>query len=185
MFIVGIDPSLRHTGLSVAYADADQPATPFSLRLIETVAAKRPDRRSFDDLDCAGQLLGGIEAFLDDYAVGAQDVIVVEIPSGARSARASWALGIVLGMVAAVEQRFPGRVVRVTPREVKQHFTGDPNAAKETMTQTAIDRYPALPWLRHRGRLVAKNEHLADAVAVLMRGAADPAVQHHLNPRST
>lgn len=185
--MVGIDPSLRHTGLAVASVDEDLPGvvTPFDLRLVETVAADYPGRKSFDDLDCAGALFGGIEGFLVEHAVGADDVVVVEVPSGTQSARASWSLGIVLGIVAAVETRFPGIFVRLTPRQVKQHFTGNPTATKETMIETAVSRHPELPWLYHHKRLVAKNEHLADALAVLFCGAAEPTVQDHLKSRST
>lgn len=186
MFVVGIDPSLRHTGLAIASIDEDRPnvVTPFDLRLVETVAADYPGRKSFDDLDCAGTLFGGIEGFLAEHAVGGGDAVVVEVPSGTQSARASWTLGIVLGIVAAVESRFPGAFVRVTPRQVKQHFTGNPTAVKETMIQTAVSRHPELPWLYRSKRLVAKNEHLADALAVLLCGADEPVVQEHLKSRS-
>jgi hypothetical protein len=38
------------------------------------------------------------------------------------------------------------------------------------MIEWAVAKHPDAPWLRRGGKLIAKNEHLADAVASIYAG---------------
>lgn len=98
-------------------------------------------------------------------------ITMVEVPSGTQSARASWTLGVMLGLIAAL----PHPVIELSPIEVKKHYAGSKTASKDEMIRLATEAHPELEWLRHGGRLTAKNEHVADAVAIMHTGAASVA----------
>ena len=57
-------------------------------------------------------------------------------------------------------------------------ITGTPGATKDQMIEWAVNLYPSLPWIRMKrkapepGRILGKNEHIADAIGVLHAGAA-------------
>lgn len=164
--VMAVDPSLRATGVALGYAgNALGAVTVESIHLIETEkTSAKTVRKNSDDLRCA-RLIHDELARL--RALHKPVVTIVEVPSGTQSARASWALGVMLGLIAGL----PLPVVEVSPVEVKKHWAGSKAASKETMIALAVDRYPGLGWLRHGGRITGKNEHLADAVAIMHTGA--------------
>jgi Holliday junction resolvasome RuvABC endonuclease subunit len=169
---MAVDPTLRHTGVALGHVELGAASygghltTVESIHLLETEkTTAKTVRKNSDDLRCARQL---IEELTELRRRHQPVVTFVEVPSGSQTARSSWTLGITLGIIAG----FSLPVVELTPVEVKKGFASDKTASKDTMIQLATGQHPDLAWLRHGGRLIAKNEHLADAVAVLHVGAA-------------
>lgn len=162
---MAIDPSLRFTGVALGHIQ-DRTVTVDSIHLIETEKTKtKTVRKNSDDLRCAR----GIIDTLNDLRSQHQPIVTfVEVPSGTQSARASWTLGVMLGIIAGL----PLPVVELSPTEVKKGYAGNKAASKETMIELATLEHPDLAWVRRGDRLTAKNEHLADAVAILHVGAA-------------
>lgn len=166
--VMAIDPSLRATGVALGHVQGGQ-VTVDSIHLIETEKTKhKQTRKNSDDLRCAREVLDAVRRHHQEHA---PLVTFVEVPQGAQSARASWALGIMLGLIASL----PLPVVELTPTEVKQGFAGSKTASKETMLEHATSLHPDLAWLTRGGKPLNKNEHMADAVAILHVGATTTA----------
>lgn len=166
--VMAVDPSLRHTGVALGHVVGDRVSVE-RLHLIETQATKhKQTRKNSDDLRCAREILDELARLRAEH----QPVItMVEVPSGTQSARASWTLGVMLGIIAG----FPLPVIQLSPVEVKRAFAGDRSASKDTMIERATSLHPGLDWPMHRGQYARKAEHLADAVAILHTGAASTA----------
>lgn len=166
--VMAIDPSLRATGVALGHTEGDK-VTIESIHLIETEKTKhKQTRKNSDDLRCAREILDEVRRH---HQAHAPLVTFVEVPQGAQSARASWALGIMLGLIASL----PLPVVELTPTEVKKGATGSKTASKDAMLEHATSLHPDLAWLTKGGRLLNKNEHLADAVLIMHVGAQSTA----------
>jgi len=162
---MAVDPSLRFTGVALGHVEGGL-VTVESVHLIETEkTTAKTVRKNSDDLRCARVIVDELALL---RAAHRPVVTMVEVPSGTQSARASWTLGVMLGLIAT----FPFPVVELSPIEVKKHFAGSKTASKDEMIERALGLHPGLAWLRHGGRLILKNEHLADAVAILHTGVA-------------
>lgn len=174
----GIDPSLRATGLAKGVFDTDTGLwTVTEIKLVETEKRSgKTVRSSSDDLRCATELTTGIDPFLADCGV-----VCAEVPSGAQSARAAFGLGIavgVLGFVNGAIGQFKGSLVQLNPQEVKKQAVGSKVASKEEMIEWAASKWPDLPWYTDPRstiivggkKLQAKNEHVADACAIINAG---------------
>lgn len=169
--IVGIDPSLRNTGLAlgavnIATGELDTVTT---LRLIETEGGEggKTVRKSSDDLRRAKAIVTGIEEF---YNAWQPAFFVAEVPTGTQSARASFSNGVCCGVLAGL----PAPLIEVSPTEVKMAAVGHKYAGKEEMIEWAVARFPQAGWITRRVKgevqLLAKNEHLADACAAIAAG---------------
>jgi Holliday junction resolvasome RuvABC endonuclease subunit len=178
--IVGLDPSLTHTGIAIMEYDTitGTLGTP-ELRLIVTEGQgkKKVVRQNSDDVRRVREIVKGVH----DACNGAL-FAVSEMPTGAQSSRAAFAFGMVIGVLAGL----PVPMIQVSPLEVKLAAVGHKQAAKEEMIEWAHQKYPAANWLRHEkngrvktklgfkewkaGDLVNDNEHLADAIAVAEAG---------------
>lgn len=169
----GLDPSLRNLGLAKATYDTDNDHLAMvALRLQPTEKQSgKTIRSSSDDLRCAGLLVGATHVWIADCAA-----VFAEIPSGAQSARAAFGLGIALGVLGSVGNvgSFRGRLIQVTPQDVKVQAVGSKNASKHEMIEWAMERWPNLPWLTKKVKGVVspidKNEHLADACGAINAG---------------
>lgn len=162
---MAVDPSLRFTGVALGYVE-DGRVTVEAVHLIETEkTTAKTVRKNSDDLRCARLVIDELQELRRQHN---PVVTIVEVPHGSQTARSSWTLGIMLGIIAG----FPVPVVELTAVEVKKAFAGSKTASKDQMIELATTQYPELAWLRHGGRLTLKNEHLADAVAILHTGAA-------------
>jgi hypothetical protein len=171
MIVVSIDPSLRNTGIAVAdyceLSDAIQ-----SVERIELITTKPLDKKLYksvkknaSDFDCALQIRDGIAKWTD-----IADVVITEMPVGSQSARASWCLGSVLGILTNI--RTP--LVHVQPSETK--MVVGKNASKDAMVKWASELYPDLNWYRDKFGFITTrhNEHMADAIGVLHVGVLMP-----------
>lgn len=171
MKILGIDPAFTSTGMALATMTHSGGLQVEKLHLFRTAkSVHKTVRRSSDDLTRARML----QQRIVEVGSGA-DVIMVEVPQGSQSARAAWALGIVVGVLSSI-----GPFIEVTAREVKLATVGKVSASKQEMIKWAMDKHPeADGWIMtpHKSKastVSPMNEHLADAVAVVYAGMATP-----------
>lgn len=167
--VVGLDPSMANFGMCFMTLDLKSlDLTLEELVLIETEKkANKVVRQNSDDLRRCQEIIlmyhKAVERFGAEFAFS-------EVPTGAQSARAMLANGIVLGLLASC----PVPLIQVQPTETKVATVGTKTASKEEMIEWAAETYPDAPWLRHKHkgamRLSNKNEHLADAAAVVHAG---------------
>jgi Holliday junction resolvasome RuvABC endonuclease subunit len=178
--IVGLDPSLTHTGIAIMDYDTitGTLGTP-ELRLIvtEPQKGKKVVRQNSDDVRRVREIIAGVHAACDGALFA-----VSEVPTGSQSSRSAFAFGMVIGVLAGL----PIPMIQVNPLEVKMAAVGHRQAAKEEMIEWAHEKYPAANWIRHTragrvktktgfkeykpGDLVNDCEHLADAIAVAEAG---------------
>lgn len=168
--VLGMDPSLRNWGLAEAELCLDTGI--LSTPVISIVATKSDDsmrvRQNSKDLQAAEDLAAG----LIPAALRAK-VVFVEVPVGSKSARAMASYGTCVGIMGTL--RASGiQLIEVTPTEVKTHFTGNKNATKDDMIQKAMTEYPDAAWPMLKGKVVAKAEHMADAIAAIHAGVRTP-----------
>ncbi len=171
--VAGLDPSLRHFGYAKGlYETIDNTWQVSHIDLQDTEnEAGKTVRKSSDDLRCAGLLVAKTHSW-----IGNCGIVFAEVPSGAQSARASFGLGIVLGVLGSIGQvgEFRGRLIQVNALDVKRLATGSKHATKREMIEWASERWPDLPWLTRKFKgnieLIDRNEHMADACAVINAG---------------
>jgi Holliday junction resolvasome RuvABC endonuclease subunit len=159
-----IDPSMANLALVVGTIDDNMKIECTNGYLISTEKTKSKQvRASSDTIDRCRELLAGLRAPLQEWA---PDVIFVETPSGSQSAAGMKSYGIVCMLIASLDP-WP---IEVTPQEVKKKVMGRLTASKREIIDWAHARHPDLPWIKGRGKLADKNEHMADAVAIAYTG---------------
>lgn len=170
--LVGMDISMRNFGFAKATLDTDTMAIVIDeLVLEETKAAdkatKKKIRQNCLDLEDAKQMQ---QAMVKQVAGSA--FALIEVPVGSQSARAMMSCGLCIGIIASC----PTSIIPVTPAEVKKAGFGVASATKDEMIEWAVDKHPEANWLRVKatGKLLNKNEHLADAVACIYAGIKTP-----------
>lgn len=170
--VSGMDPSLTNWGIAECDLNLENGfiSDPL-LTLIEPKELKgKQVRVNSNDLYRAEQLAS--VALL----IGSRcKIVFIEVPHGSQSARAMASYGICIGIIAAL--RANGIIViEVNATENKFIFTGNKNATKDLMIKTAFGLYPnsfkSFP--RHKGELVAKAEHVSDAIAAIHAGVQTP-----------
>lgn len=168
--VVGMDPSLTNWGIAEAELDLttgllDLP----SLTLVEPEKLTgKQVRQNSTDIFVAEQL--GKAAM---EAARRAKAVFVECPVGSKSARAMASYGVCVGILGSIRaEGIP--LIEVTATEVKVAFTGDKNATKQQMIEAALAFYPEAEFPQQRGRVVAKAEHLADALAAIHAGVNTP-----------
>lgn len=177
--MASLDPSLRNFGMVKGTIDLDSPNYDFTISEMlladsETdKATKKVVRKNSDDLVRAIKLNRALTAFISDV-----QMVFVEVPVGSQSARAMASYGICIGVLSSIRKP----MIQLTPTEVKLAAVGTKTASKEEMIAWAVAAYPNAPWLtvKRKGKveLLAKNEHLADAVAAVHAGiVTDPFTQ--------
>lgn len=161
--IIGIDPSLRNTGIARGWLNIETLEWEVeSVELNETEKGKsKTVRKSSDDFDRARILHEAVA----EAERGAQ-IAFVEMPIGSQNAAAMLSYGVCISLIASLD--IP--VIQCTPAEVKKFATGDKMATKEEMIAWASEKFPDINWLRQGTRILNKNEHLADAVGAINAG---------------
>ncbi|QFZ84536.1 hypothetical protein GFK26_18070 [Variovorax paradoxus] len=182
--IMGIDPSLRNTGMCLGHVDITTGEIDWrGIAMVQTKPADKAkvQRQNSADLVSARELHRGVHK---QFAEWRPNIITGEVPSGAQDARAALSFGMSIMLLASV----PVPIIEVTPREVKI-ATGKKNATKAEIIEWAHQLAPHLPWLRATGkfrkpdkfdaagnliskgyelpagRLMDDNEHMADSMA--------------------
>jgi len=160
--VVGVDVAFANFGMAKAIILSSNCVAVTDLKLLTTEALnKKTVRRSSDDLRRAQELITPFTT----YCLQA-DVVFAEVPHGSQQARSSWTLGISIGVLASC----PRNIIQVSALEVKMATVGKKTASKEEMIEWAVAHHPDAPWLVRKGKLLAANEHLADAVAAIYAG---------------
>lgn len=170
---VAIDMAFANVGLASVWITVNEQGIAVCGKDLKLVSTEREDhkvvRKSSDDLRRAGLL----HRELGDFVIGASATLAfAEVPSGSQSASAARALGIAVGVLASC----PVPIVEVSPMEVKKLFSpnGKRKVPKTEIIAWAIKQWPNLPWLKFKGKPTLANEHLADAMAVVMAGISTP-----------
>jgi len=172
--VLGIDPSLRNWGLARGMLDLETGIfTDLELKLVET----KPDnnkqvRKNSIDVAASNDIVEGVYDWVKEAKV-----IFVEVPVGSQSAASMKSYGICVGILGAF-RALGHQLIEVNPSENKLVLTGDKNASKDVMINTAYKIYPEANWLKQKDSLLKKNEHLADAVASIHAGVLTPAFQN-------
>lgn len=164
--IIGIDPSLRNTGICKGWLDLN--TLEWGIEEVELAKTEKGKvktvRKSSDDYDRTRILYEAIKE-----AEKGAEIAFVEMPIGSQSADAMKSYGACIALIATLD--IP--VIQVTPTQVKVHATGDKNATKEEMIGWAFKLFPKINWLQRAGKLTLNNEHLADAVGAVNAGMKD------------
>jgi Holliday junction resolvasome RuvABC endonuclease subunit len=177
--LMGLDGSLQNFGIAVGTFNTETKQLVSVDELILSKTEKSKDKkvkRADDDFGRFNQHWTQIVTVAEKYGIIS---ICGEIPSGAQDARAAFAFGGVTAILAALD--FYYAVETVTPAEVKLAATGWKHADKEDVIAAIHGCYPTAPWItskkpnamciEHDGKyLTNANEHLADAVAVILAG---------------
>jgi Holliday junction resolvasome RuvABC endonuclease subunit len=165
--LMGLDPSLRNTGMCLAEVDlATGAITPLEIAMVQTEAAaktKLQRQNSADLADCRTTF----RAVQAQIAAWKPNLVTGEVPGGGQDARAALSFGMSIMLLASV----PVPIIEVTPKEVKLASVGKGTATKPEMIAWAHAKAPGLAWNTHkRGgkvNLNADNEHMADALAAI------------------
>lgn len=180
ILVAGLDGAKKNFGITKMSLDLDTMELDISsLRLVETQPDKHKKvRASSDNLRRAQEICEVVRSEISDCTA-----IFAEIPSGGQSYDAVLGFGIVIGIYAYASQFVP--LVEVAPNETKLATVGTRTASKEEMIAWAAETYPNAPWLtrKFKGKteLIAKNEHLADAAAIVHAGIKTPTFKQTLS----
>lgn len=170
---IAIDAAFANMGLAavdIIIDGAELKVQGVDLYLVSTEReGHKQVRKSSDDLRRA-QIL---QKAMWDFCIAHKATIAfAEVPSGSQSASAARSLGIAVGVLASC----PAPIIEVSPMEVKKLFSrdGKRKVPKTEIIAWALGQWPSLPWLFHAKKLTLANEHLADAMAVVIAGVATP-----------
>lgn len=175
--VAGLDGSLRNFGVTVMTLDTETMDLQVEdIALFETAPTKHKNvRASSDNLRRAQEIRDGVHETLRGCIT-----CFAEVPSGGQSYDAVLGFGIVIGLYASL----PIPLIEVSPSETKMAAVGARNAAKEEIIDWAFTRWPNAPWLTKKsgGNLVPlkKNEHVADAAAIVSAGIKTPSFRQTL-----
>lgn len=164
MKFVAIDSSLANTGVATGIIDQNGKPIVKSLKLVETKKTKNKQvRASTDTIDRCRQTYKFVDEILKEER---PHVIFVETPSGSQSSSGMKSYGATCQLIASLTPA----PIELSPTEVKVLTVGNKTASKADMIEWAHKLYPNLEWHWHAGKLQNKNEHLADAVAIVHAG---------------
>lgn len=166
VLVVGFDPSMTNWGIAKGNLDLTTGfLNDLHLTLIEPEKLTgKQVRQNSTDLYVAKQLA---ETALK--AVQGAKFVFVEIPVGSQSARAMASYGMCVGILGVFQaQGIP--LIEVTATEVKQAISGKRIATKREMIDAAAALYPDADFPRHKGKIIDKAEHLADAIGAIHAG---------------
>lgn len=173
--VLGCDPSMRNWGLARGLLDIETGVFDgLELKLVQTeVDHTKSVRTNSKDMAAAEAIFREVYPWFRDAKV-----IFVEVPVGSQSANGMKSYGMCVGLLGAF-RALGHQVIEVTPTENKIALTDDKTASKDTMIRAAHSAYPEANWLTDKkGKLLNKNEHLADAVGTIHAGVNLPAFQN-------
>lgn len=163
MKVLGLDPSMSNFG--IVLADLDIHTNDVSIEkmvLVETKSTKQKQvRKNSDDLQRARLIHEKLEPMLKQV-----QMVFVEVPHGSQSARAMASYGMCIGILGCIEQP----LIQLSERELKLATVGSKTASKEEMIEWVAKLHPEADWLTRGGKLLKKNEHLADGAGAIHAG---------------
>lgn len=161
---ISIDSSLANTGIAVGTIDSEKNIKVDSIHLHVTEKSKHKQVRASSDTIYRCRSTWN---FITDIIKKENpSVIFMETPSGSQSSSGMKSYGATCQLIASLNPS----PIEVTPTEVKVASVGNKTASKVDMINWAYNLYPGLNWLWHANKLQAKNEHMADAIAILYAG---------------
>lgn len=164
MRFISIDSSLRNTGIALGSINKEGNVHIHDIHLHSTEKTKNKQVRASSDLiESCRSTHRFIEMFVFKYN---PDFIFIETPSGSQSASGMKSYGATCQLIGALDP-IP---IEVTPNEVKMASVNKKTASKAEMIDWAYNKFSGLQWLKSGDRLLKKNEHLADAIAVAFAG---------------
>lgn len=173
MILFGLDPSMSNTAI-VAMSYPEMKVLDRLLITTEKASTKKKVRASSDTIARAREIYEEAHRFVNGHKHEVDALLLAaETPSGSQSASGMKSYGLSCAIIGT----FPG-AFEVTPEEVKLASVGTKTASKAEMIAWAMDLHPELEWYMRGGKQVAgKNEHLADAVAVIYAAMKTPEFQ--------
>lgn len=175
--ILGADISLRNWGLARGMLDIESGVfEEVELKLVQTeVDHNKQVRTNSKDIQAAHDLFIGCDSWFTEAKA-----IFIEVPVGSQSANGMKSYGVCVGLVGAF-RALGCPIFEVSPTENKVALTNSKTASKDVMIRTAHSIYPEANWLKDgKGKLLNKNEHLADAIGAIHAGVNLPAFQNLL-----
>lgn len=163
MKVLGLDPSMSNFGMVLAELDISRGELDIqSMILSETKSTKQKQvRKNSDDLERARGIQNDLEPMLNEA-----QMVFVEVPHGSQSARAMASYGMCIGILSRIQQP----LIQLTERELKLATVGSKTATKDEMIEWAVSQQPEADWMIRAGKLIKKNEHLADAYGAIVAG---------------
>jgi len=160
MRFVSIDSSLANTGIAVGNVGPTGVITIDYIKLHSTSKSKHKQIRASSD---AIQRCRSTWQFIKEIINSEKpNVVFMETPSGSQSSAGMKSYGATCQLIASIEPA----PIEVTPIEVKVGSVGVKTASKTDMINWAYKLYPNVEWFWHAGKKQAKNEHMADAIAI-------------------
>lgn len=161
---VSFDPSLRNTGVCYGTIDENNNIYVKNTILLSTESEKNKRVRvSTDTINRSREIYKFLQQIIEEWK---PNITFVETPSGSQNASSMKSYGVICALISTISPA----PIEVTPTEVKQAFIGSKTASKQQIIDKAVELYPEAGWLKIKGRILKKNEHCADAVAIVFAG---------------
>ena len=171
---IALDGSIRNVGLVMGTFDSTGLITPQNGVLFKTQATKNKKLSKVEDfINRCGYLYLQVNNLIGSVK---PDYVFIESPMGSKNnaaAKSAAAMCMLAGALRANVANWNGKLITVTPIEVKKAALGVNDASKEDMISWAVEKYPKFPFYKSKnGEVYAYNEHLADAIAVTYAGVS-------------
>ena len=167
MRFISIDSSLANTGIAfgeIKEVNNKKEVLVTKILLHTTEKGKNKQVRASSDAIIRGRSTHkAVQAAIDKWN---PMFIFAETPSGSQSSAGMKSYGMTCQLIGSLDPK----PVEVTPTEVKVASVGKKTASKAEMIEWAKSLYPDLGWFYYQGKLQAKNEHMADAIAIVYAG---------------
>jgi len=161
--VVGMDPSIRNWGYAMAVLDTE--TLEIAVQSLDLSVTAKESAKAADGFRRSRLHMARMRKNTADASI-----CFAELPTGSQSASAAKAIGVCVGIMAAVE--IP--LICVSPNDVKIATVGKRTATKSQMINWGLRRHPEASWMmrKSKGTLVpvAANEHLADAIGAIYAG---------------
>lgn len=147
---VGIDPSLRNTGITMLDEDANITAT-------LCISSK------LFGVDRLKEIYDSVELFFSQNEVNSSSILIMEGPSYNSISNSAHEIGELFGILQLYFVEKGLTYVCPTPLQLKKFFTGKARAEKSEMLDEAVNRYP-------NAGITELSEHEVDALSAALYG---------------
>lgn len=155
MKVLGLDPSLRNWGFSLAEYTNE-------LKIIDTgVIQIKPSKQQYKNIE---DMLVAQEIYKQLHSlIKGIDVICVELPVGSKSSRAMVSYATCVALVGVLRTINPNIIV-VRPNQIKR-YVGSNTASKDDVINWVKTKYPNL-----KLPVKTKAEHICDSIIAIHVG---------------
>ena len=171
--MIGVDPGLRHIGISFGVFHPD---SGLEVRKVWYFGTKKGDKKlgiraKADDLRCLNEIVTAVDEIFRHHPADVYSF--EECPSIRQNATSTRKVALAWGAIYALACRRDSVVLEYGPKTLKKAVVGKASASKTEMIQALEERHPAL---KNYKLAKTKREHIADACAALEVATSDPAV---------